>query len=390
MVTSKQLLIIGASARAAAWSALRAGFAPTAMDLFCDLDLQDRCPTWKLDSLEFRALKRVATSELPFQFVIVGGMENRGDFLSRMSKSKQHIGSSIESIGRSKNPFEIEQICNTRGLNFPAIRSSDNPGAINSDWVAKPLNSSGGFQVQRCSAHGASLEGSYFFQEWVEGRDMSSVFCRFGEHVQYIGTTEQLVGRAPFCDRRNSFGYCGSVGPIRLNNRLHQQVARMGEVLGNEFKLDGVFGIDWIWANGDVSWIIEINPRWTASCEIFERAGVCQSLIGRHVQACFGQPPKPTLANEAICGKAIVYNRNLKIRVSKPFVSELQTINEGVGQPRYADISNVGQVIEPHHPVLTILVEDSEINAVKAQLVDRAEAILRRIKKLEVLAPSSL
>ena len=43
------VLIVGASTRAAAFSALRAGLRPRCLDLFADADLAARCPVARLD-----------------------------------------------------------------------------------------------------------------------------------------------------------------------------------------------------------------------------------------------------------------------------------------------------------------------------------------------------
>ena len=45
MSAGPNLLIFGASVRAAAFSALRAGLQPWCADLFADADLRARCPT---------------------------------------------------------------------------------------------------------------------------------------------------------------------------------------------------------------------------------------------------------------------------------------------------------------------------------------------------------
>ena len=45
MEQARQLILIGASVRAAAFSALRAGLRPWCADLFGDLDLRQRCPS---------------------------------------------------------------------------------------------------------------------------------------------------------------------------------------------------------------------------------------------------------------------------------------------------------------------------------------------------------
>ena len=52
MKTPQNLLILGASTRAAAFSALRAGLAPRCADFFADRDLAATCPVERVDSQE--------------------------------------------------------------------------------------------------------------------------------------------------------------------------------------------------------------------------------------------------------------------------------------------------------------------------------------------------
>ena len=55
-------------------------------------------------------------------------------------------------------------------------------------------------------------------------------------------------------------------------------------MLAAEFDLVGLFGVDFI-DDGEQLWPIEINPRYTASVEILERA--CRfSAVAWHVAAC--------------------------------------------------------------------------------------------------------
>ena len=50
---NEHLLILGASVRAAAFSALRAGLRPWCVDLFADLDLRANCPALVIDASRY-------------------------------------------------------------------------------------------------------------------------------------------------------------------------------------------------------------------------------------------------------------------------------------------------------------------------------------------------
>src|SRR5262245_28665656 len=59
------LLIFGASVRAAAFSALRAGMRPWCADLFADADLRGRCPAMQLPGRYPLDFLKLIDSEVP-------------------------------------------------------------------------------------------------------------------------------------------------------------------------------------------------------------------------------------------------------------------------------------------------------------------------------------
>ena len=96
-------------------------------------------------------------------------------------------------------------------------------------------------------------------------------------------SVRQLIGES----RLNAapFAYCGSIGPLRRRaSPLERQIVRCGQMLGSEFGLRGLFGVDFLLDADSVAWLTEVNPRYTASVEVLED-GLGISLLGEHVQA---------------------------------------------------------------------------------------------------------
>src|SRR5215470_12886144 len=72
------LVIVGASVRAAAFSALRAGLQPWCADLFADADLQQVCPAHRLAKRQFAGGLLPLLSKAPGgPWMYTGGLENR-------------------------------------------------------------------------------------------------------------------------------------------------------------------------------------------------------------------------------------------------------------------------------------------------------------------------
>src|SRR5262245_19294559 len=83
------LLIIGASTRAAAVSAVPAGLQPTCVDLFADSDLAGLCPVVRLPAKDFPAgFQRAAQLAPPGPFIYVGGLENHPEIVASISRSR--------------------------------------------------------------------------------------------------------------------------------------------------------------------------------------------------------------------------------------------------------------------------------------------------------------
>src|SRR5215813_1264313 len=86
---NEHLLIFGASARAAAFSALRAGLRPWCADLFADTDLRACCPALALDPGSYpQGFVQAARQGPPGPWLYTGGLENRPDLVRRLARQR--------------------------------------------------------------------------------------------------------------------------------------------------------------------------------------------------------------------------------------------------------------------------------------------------------------
>src|SRR5438309_1251845 len=88
MSDNPNLLIFGASARAAAFSALRAGLSPWCADLFGDADLAARCPVIALPDTYPDGLLEIERQAPPGPFLYTGGLENRPRLLRELAQRR--------------------------------------------------------------------------------------------------------------------------------------------------------------------------------------------------------------------------------------------------------------------------------------------------------------
>jgi predicted ATP-grasp superfamily ATP-dependent carboligase len=166
-----------------------------------------------------------------------------------------------------------------------------------------------------------------------------------------LGVTRQLVGDPAFGAR--GFRYCGSLLASRSEPlfgrqaELLERAATLAGAVTRAFGLRGVNGIDFIARDG-VPYPIEVNPRYSASMELVERA-TRASVFELHVEACAGRLPAVARPPVRIHGKAIVY------AVADLVVGHPET---WTGAP-IADIPHPGERIGRGHPICTVFAAEA-------------------------------
>jgi uncharacterized protein len=361
------LIIIGASTRAAAFSAHRAGFEPWCVDLFADADLARRFPVRKIAAHDYPHGFLDALRDAPDGAVLyTGGLENYPDLLARIDRPL--LGNPPDVLRRVRDPFQLAQALRRHSLPALAVRSEPPPSGDTRRWLLKPLRGSGGIGIRHYDRRPFSA-GLHYLQEYVEGSPLGGVFLAIRGSAVYLGATRTLAGgdwlHAP------PFHYAGGV----FNNGDFDQTVLqpLGTFLVQEFGLAGLFGIDTVVRRGQgTAMLLEVNPRYTASVELIERAfgrpclelhraaidgstipwrpecpGIRMTLPGGHMHwdhGSFGGCENP--------GKAILYaRRTLRFPEHGPWE---QAFAQPVAAVDYADIPHAGTVIAKGRPVLTV------------------------------------
>jgi predicted ATP-grasp superfamily ATP-dependent carboligase len=352
---------VGASVRAAAYSARRAGFHPLACDLFADRDLQELCPTIRVGDYP-SGLVAAASRHPSSPWLYTGALENHPEIVDRIASVRPLLGNSGQVLRAVRDPWRVAAALQRRGLTVPRC---EHVGGVAADegWLLKRRHSAGGAGVR--PGHGASsgnqAAGECFLQQHIAGRACAAVYVAARGRATLVGVTEQLIGSA-WCGSRG-FQYCGSVGPLRLSAATIGRFRRIGNCLAREFRLTGLFGVDAILNRRGV-WPVEVNPRYTASIEVLERAlGV--ATIGWHVAACLqgGLPAEPATSRKLPWfGKAILFARRaVEIDERPSRAARLANRTQGPASPAdeawptIADIPVPGSRIPAHRPILTML-----------------------------------
>ncbi|NIL96756.1 MAG: ATP-grasp domain-containing protein, partial [Planctomycetales bacterium] len=347
-----KLLCIGFSVRAAAGSAVRAGFQPLAADYFSDSDLAAIARLVKLAAYPADVVR--AARELPAApFLYTGALENHPEIVQQLQSERELLGNGPAAIRRVRDPFQLAAVLQAAGYPPPPITISGRRLPRDGSWLSKNRRGSGGGHVRPWYGKTASSPDAYF-QRRQEGMPCSALFVAAGGRAVLLGATRQLIG-SPW-NASAGFTYAGSVGPLPLAEPQRTAWNQIGHVLATQFQLSGLFGVDAI-LQDQTLWPLEVNPRYTASVEVLERA-LGWHAIRLHVDACrqsrLPAPPETDPPDRPLCGKAILYAR-CDLAIGSPFCQLAQGLNRNRVWPQLADIPPLGTRIRCRSPICTLL-----------------------------------
>ena len=368
------VLIAGVAVRAMAVSAARAGYRVTAVDAFGDLDLRRVATVIPLrveHGAEYSPLSAVrAARAVPAELVAyTSNFENYPTAVARLAGHRHLLGNPPTVLTQVRNPFELMRALRRRGFTTPVTRATP-PIARHAPgyWLLKPRRSGGGHGT-RVWRRGEPVPKTHYLQEWIGDTSGSIVFAADGRRAVTLGLTRQLVGDARL--GANGFRYCGSLlgnpgGLFRRAEGLLETARALATALTAEFGLVGLNGIDFVVRDG-VPYPIEVNPRYSASMELIERAHGL-SMFEAHVRACRGILPTAPPPNAEVEGKAIVFARR---------DVTLGDTRRWIDHGSFADVPHPGEPIRRGHPICTVFATASNAESCHRLLMRRAATVYR-------------
>jgi len=359
VTNDQRVLLVGVSTRAMAESAALAGFAVWSVDAFGDLDQhpdvravslpRDVGAPFSVDAV-VRAAERIETDVVAY----LSPFENHPAAVERLARGRALWGNSASVLRRVREPGVV-----SRGV-----------GVSNSDrWLVKPCASGGGHGIEWWSPGNPVPAGSHV-EPFIDGEPGSIVFVAAGRDLMPLGLTSQLVGDRSF--GATGFRYCGSILHNTSNahhrSQLLDSALHVARRVVAEFELVGVNCIDFVARDG-VAVPIEVNPRWSASMELVERAHGL-SVFGMHAAACAaGELPRFDLTRPngtTVSGKAIVFARH---------DVTCGDTTAWLGDSTVRDVPHSGEQIPAGRPVCTIFAAGASPDACYDGLVARANRV---------------
>jgi predicted ATP-grasp superfamily ATP-dependent carboligase len=371
------LLICGSSTRAAAASAARAGFRVTTIDAFADVD-QDASVRALSISRDFAApptaaaMARASRSVVCDTVAYVSPFENHWTAVRTLASGRTLLGNSPDVLRRVRDPFLFTSTLREGGFPVPRLWSPYLPNANvsnvsndsndSNDSLLKPLRSGGGRRITRWQ--GRSFSSRSYVQQRIDGVPGSIVFAAARGECVPLAVSRQLVGDANF--GAGGYRYCGSILSRVEGMAVLDAASAIARFLSAEFNLRGINGLDFI-VSGKALYALEVNPRWSASVELAERAfGL--SCFAAHAAACAGAAlPSFDLAaalrqTQAV-GKAIVYaRRSARCGDTAAWLDDATV----------ADVPRGGERFRAGQPVCTVFATAPDAAACYRALCERA------------------
>jgi predicted ATP-grasp superfamily ATP-dependent carboligase len=253
-----------------------------------------------------------------------------------------------------------------------SARTPDDSYGDATRWLIKPRASGGGHGVRAWT--GSPIPRGCYLQEQIDGVPASIVFVAWRGRATPLAMSRQLIGDEAF--GASGYRYCGSIidaadARFGAGSPMFAAASALASAAAEAFDLVGVNGIDVI-ARDDVPYPIEINPRWSSSMELVERA-TGLSVFAAHAAACTSA--LSTLNDlrphfRRAIGKAIVFAREA-VRIGDP--------RAWLEDPDVRDVPHPGERIAAGRPVCTVFASGADAEACHIALVRKADSIYEQL-----------
>ena len=300
------LLIVAASARALAQSAVKSGLRVAVIDAFGDRDTREcsvsvsRVPLTaqglQPDCLQRAFLRNLARFGATLKGWVVGpGLENCRGLFAGFARQLALLG----------NEADIFRRCSGEAVSPPAAACAlpRVPRCDSLPALSKSQAASGGAHIRRGAGvdDGGGGERRYR-QTYLPGAGVSHLFVADGKTAVTLGFSTQWHSR--HC-RDRPFAYGGAVNRCALPGALRAWADARAQALTGALGLRGINNVDYLYCAGRL-YFLELNPRPGATMALYD-ADYPRGLLHTHLQACRGllAPPHPASAVRAC---AVIYS----------------------------------------------------------------------------------
>ena len=255
------------------------------------------------------------------------------------------LAASAEFIEQVIRPQAFFDCLDRLSIPYPEVSYQQPPA--NESWLYKQAFSCGGVGV---SIEYAETPG--YWQKRISGTPVSTLCIADPHQIRVIGFNQQLT-ESLFPDV--PYAYAGAIANHGISEKNRLKIEGYLNKLRKEIDLLGVFSMDMI-VTDEQCYILEINPRISASFELYEQLNPGLNLVDAHNGVCEGERlPEFRLSAES-CAYRIVYAKKALL------------IPAGIDWPEWVkDRPETGRIIQCYEPICSLYASAAE-SQVQARL----------------------
>ena len=341
---SAPVLIFAQSGRFLAQSATQAGYRVWVADCFGDVDTKASCERWQvlpalstLTKQQFLTIIENISQGETCNLIYGSGIEQCYPFLNSLPPHIKLLGNSFACIEQIKTPQFFFSLLDDLHLPYPATTFTRDE--VEQNYIAKSATGLGGHHIQ--NAEQALSYHNYYFQKRITGNSGSLLFLANGHSSYTLSINKQFLDPTPESPYR--LGMLQS--PWKISTHHERTLLSACDQIIKKAKLTGLNSLDFIISNDGLLFILEINPRPSASAELLRT--MHPTLIQQHIDACNGVlPGAPITKPDKTRSLRYIYaNNDFLIPANMSWPIECN------------DLTAAGNIIKKNEPICSCLVE---------------------------------
>lgn len=353
-----------------AQAARRSGLKPLVIDLFADRDMQDTAEDFRqIPSLAIEHLaptvdffvKRYKVAD-----VIYGsGFEYHPESLSYLLGRLNILGNSPDTFNKVLNKQAFFSVLDQLEIAYPEVCFS--APAREDDWLIKPMQGQGGLGIKRYRQSDADSP-SVYWQKFQQGSLHSVLFLANGQTMQVIGFNSLWTATATV-KKFETFAFSGVMNCTDLPDERKRVIIDSLTKLVPLLKLKGLNSLDFI-QRGDKSYVLEINPRPSASMQLYGG-----DLLAAHIQASRGLFADGLPPQNGCTAYQIVY------ATQDVLIPEHFEWPDGC-----MDLPLSGAIIGAGQPICSIIAHQNNAQDILKQLSSTQSIIFNKLERFQIHA----
>lgn len=368
-------------------AAKRAGYSVTAIDAFADkqtVELADHTIVVDYDQHGFNAaalLAAIKTLDVSqyLGFVYGSGFDAQPELLQQIAQMLPVIGNTPATVHAVKTAASFFSVLGQLHIASPKVYDVLPADWHTSTYLEKFAGGCGGAHISIADTQ-AEAAANHYYQQYIDGYSVSLLFVADGKEIVVIGFNEQWLSPTAAMP----FRYGGAVGNIDLPHALQQSLTDAAQKLTCEFGLLGLNSLDAIVENvvgsigaqRDVAYVLEVNPRLSATFDLYEPD---VNLFNLHVQVSLKQASVSNFALRQVRlpaqpkAHAIVY-----AEFDAGIPAAFNWPDWAVDTPQYTAQSNHIKVLAGE-PVCTVTAHAEHADAAKRLAQSRVNILIKKL-----------